>query len=87
MSTTTVAYTDRVEKELARLRAARPKLASRIDKAEALLVAHLAAPSPASRPVRVRLHADGSRSYTVRSGSKLATSYTGSEYDSNENTP
>ncbi len=77
MSTTSVHHAvDRVERELARLRAARPAMAARIDKAEALLVAHLSAPSPASRPIRVRVHADGGRSYTVRSGSKLSKSYT-----------
>ncbi len=68
-------HTDRIEKELSRLRAARPAMESRIDKAEALLVAHMSV-APSMRPIRVLVHADGSRSYRVRSGSKLGKVYT-----------
>jgi len=63
-----------MERDIARLKAARPHLASRIERAEHILVTHLST-SNGSRPVKVRCHADGSRSYRVASGSKLARSY------------
>jgi len=63
-----------MERDIARLKAARPHLASRIERAEHILVTQLST-SNGSRPVKVRVHADGSRSYSVRSGSKLARSY------------
>ncbi len=74
MDTTTIHHTDRIEQELSRLRGARPQLASRVDRAEHILVTQLSV-SNGTRPVKVRLHADGSRSYTVRSGSTLSRSY------------
>ncbi len=74
MDTTTIHYTDRIERELSRLRSARPQLAGRVDRAEHILVTQLSV-SNGTRPVKVRLHADGSRSYTVRSGSELSRSY------------
>ncbi len=63
-----------MERDIARLKAARPHLASRIERAEHILVTQLST-SNGSRPVKVRVHADGSRSYRVASGSKLARSY------------
>lgn len=75
MDSTTIHYTDRIEQELSRLRSARPAMAARIDKGESLLVAHMSV-APSVRPIRVVLHADGSRSYRVRSGSKLSKTYT-----------
>lgn len=77
MSNTTIhqaSTTDRIEAELDRLRAARPALASRILRAEHILVTQLSV-AGGTRPVKVRLYADGSRSYTVRSGSRLSRSY------------
>lgn len=66
---------DRIEQEIARLKAARPALASRVERAEQIVTMQ-ASLANGSRPVRVRVHADGSRSYTVRSGSKLRKVYT-----------
>jgi len=63
-----------MERDIARLKAARPRLASRIERAEHILVTQLST-SNGSRPVKVRCHADGSRSYRVASGSKLTRSY------------
>jgi hypothetical protein len=63
-----------MERDIARLKAARPHLGSRIERAEHILVAQLST-SNGSRPVKVRVHADGSRSYAVRSGSRLRRSY------------
>ena len=63
-----------MERDIARLKTARPHLASRIERAEHILVTQLSVTN-GSRPVKVRVHADGSRSYSVRSGSKLARSY------------
>ncbi|MBA2442637.1 MAG: hypothetical protein H0V53_09565 [Rubrobacter sp.] len=74
MDTTTIHHTTRIEQELSRLRTARPALDSRISRAEHILTTQLSV-SNGTRPVKVRLHADGSRSYTVRSGSKLSQSY------------
>lgn len=73
MDTTTIA--EKMEKDLQRLRTARPALDSRISRAEHILVTQLSV-SNGTRPVKVRLHIDGSRSYTVRSGSKLRRTYT-----------
>jgi hypothetical protein len=72
MDTTTIAET--MERDIARLKSARPRLTSRIERAEHILVAQLCTAN-GSRPVKVRVHADGSRSYTVRSGSRLRRSY------------
>jgi hypothetical protein len=72
MDTTTIAET--MERDIARLKSARPRLKSRIERAEHILVTQLSTTN-GSRPVKIRVHADGSRSYTVRSGSKLCRSY------------
>jgi hypothetical protein len=72
VDTTTIAET--MERDIARLKSARPHLGSRIERAEHILDAQLST-SNGSRPVKVRVHADGSRSYAVRSGSKLCRSY------------
>jgi len=63
-----------MERDIARLKAARPHLGSRIERAEHILVTQLATAN-GSRPVKVRCHADGTRSYRVASGSKLRRSY------------
>jgi hypothetical protein len=72
MDTTTIAET--MERDIARLKSLRPRLTSRIERAEHILGTQLASAN-ASRPVKVRVHADGSRSYAVRSGSSLCRSY------------
>ena len=72
MDTTTIA--EIMERDIACLKSARPRLASRIERAEHILVTQLSTAN-GSRPVRVRVHANGSRSYSVRSGSKLCRSY------------
>jgi len=72
MGTTTIAET--MERDIARLKAARPHLGSRIERAEHILVTQLSTAN-GSRPVKVRVHADGSRSYQVRSSSRLCRSY------------
>jgi len=72
MDTTTIAAN--MERDIARLKAARPQLVGRVERAEHILVTQLSTAN-GSRPVKVRCHADGSRSYTVRSGSKLCRSY------------
>jgi hypothetical protein len=60
VDTTTIAET--MERDIARLKSARPQLASRIERAEHILVSQLSSANR-SRPVKVRVHADGSRSY------------------------
>jgi len=72
VDTTTIAET--MERDIARLKAARPRLTRRIERAEHILVTQLSTAN-GSRPVKVRVHADGSRSFRVRSGSKLGRSY------------
>jgi hypothetical protein len=72
VDTTTIA--EIMERDIARLKAARPQLKSRIERAEHILVTQLSTAN-GSRPVKIRVHADGSRSYRVRSGSKLCRSY------------
>lgn len=66
--------TEAIEGELARLRAARPGMASRIDRAEALLTEHLRSEN-GSRPIKIRLSPDG-HTYLVASGSRLGCTYT-----------
>ncbi len=61
---------DRIEREIARLKAARPHLATRVERAEHIIVTHLSTAHGTHRPVKVRVHADGSRSYSVRSCGK-----------------
>ncbi len=58
----------RIEQELARVRAARPSLASRVARAENILVTHLSCRR--QRVIRVRTNADGAR--FLVSGSKGA---------------
>ncbi len=70
----TISVAENMERDIARLKAARPRLAGRIERAEHILVTQLSTTN-GSRPVKVRVHADGSRSYTVRSGSRLCRSY------------
>jgi hypothetical protein len=65
----------KIEERIALLRASGRVSANVMDRAESLLVTQLSV-SNGSRPVRVVIHADGSRSYTVRSGSKLSRTYT-----------
>ncbi len=60
---------------LDRIKEARPSLASRVERAEHIIVTQMSG-SNGSRPVRVRLHADGTHRYFVRSGSKLQREYT-----------
>lgn len=63
-----------VVEELDRIKAARPTLASRVERAENIIVTQFSV-SNGSRPVRVRLLADGTHEYRVRSGSKLQREY------------
>lgn len=63
-----------VVEELDRIKEARPSLASRVERAEHIIVTQMSV-SNGSRPVRVRLHADGTHRYFVRSGSKLRREY------------
>ncbi|MGI8541165.1 MAG: hypothetical protein ACR2N0_15565 [Rubrobacteraceae bacterium] len=69
-------FVDRIEREIARLKAARPHLRTRVERAEHIIVTHLATANGTHRPVKVRAHADGSRSCAVRSCSKLRKAYT-----------
>jgi len=62
------------EAELERLRAARPALASRIDKAEAIVCRQLGSLN-GYRPIRIAIHPDGGYSYRVMSDGKLGRSY------------
>ncbi|WP_162924553.1 hypothetical protein [Rubrobacter indicoceani] len=64
-----------IEREIARLRAARPQFRSRIERAESIIVIQLSVPKSV-RPVKVRIHSDGTRSYSVTSSSKLRRVYT-----------
>jgi uncharacterized Zn finger protein len=63
-----------IVEELDRIKAARPSLASRVERAEHIITTQLSV-SNGSRPVRVRLYADGTHRYFVRSGSKLQLEY------------
>ncbi len=76
IATESTPVVDHIEREIARLKAARPHLSSRVERAEHILVAHLSTANGTHKPVKVRVHADGSRSYTVRSCSKLRRAYT-----------
>ncbi len=49
---------ERIEREVARLKEARPELVGRIDRAVTILVVHLSSP-PSSRPLRCRVRRDG----------------------------
>lgn len=59
---------ERIEAEIARIRAARQALESRLDRAGALLVTRLSC-SPLLRPIRARIAADGTCRFLVRSTS------------------
>jgi hypothetical protein len=63
----------RAEAELERLRAARPALASRIDKAESIVCRQLGSLN-GYRPIRIAIHGGG-YSYRVLSDGKLGRSY------------
>ncbi len=65
----------KAEAELERLRAARPALASRIDKAESIVCRQLGSLN-GYRPIRVTIHPAGGYSYRVLSDGKLGRSYT-----------
>ena len=68
------AIAEKAEAELERLKRARPALASRIEKAESIIVMQLASLN-GQRPIRVRVHPDGDHTYIVLSGSKLNKRY------------
>ncbi len=72
MDTITVAQNiaESVERELDRVRAARPGLASRIERAESILVTHLSCRR--QRLIRVRVGADGPRFLVSSASSKGA---------------
>jgi hypothetical protein len=57
-STTLELRAARIEREVARLKEARPELVGRIDRAVTILVVHLSS-SPSSRPLRCRIRRDG----------------------------
>ncbi len=65
----------KAEAELERLRAARPALASRIDRAENIICRQLGS-LKGYRPIRITLHPDGDHTYHVASDGKLGRSYT-----------
>lgn len=73
-TTSVVQVAGRIEAELERIKAARPALRSRCERAESIIVGQLSL-SNGSRPVKVRLSADGTYTYRVRSGSKLKREY------------
>ncbi len=60
---------------LDRIKAKRPALASRVERAETILTVQLSV-ADGMRPIRVRMKADGSHEYTVKAGSKLQREYT-----------
>jgi len=66
---------ERIEAEIARIRAARPALESRLDRAGALLVTQLSC-SPLLRPIRARIAADGKCRFLVRSTRAPLITYT-----------
>ena len=68
MDTTSVVETvaGRIERELARVRAARPALASRVSCAEGIIVTHLSCRR--QRVIRVRSNSDGARFLVSGSG-------------------
>ncbi len=60
---------------LDRIKAKRPALASRVDRAEHIITVQLSV-AGGMRPIRVRMKADGTHEYIVRAGSKLQRTYT-----------
>lgn len=71
---------ERVENELARLREARPHLASRVDRAASVLVMQLSS-SASTRPIRCRVRKGGRRVYLVSSLSSGGVIYEVSPVD------
>lgn len=65
---------NQIVEELERIKEARPSLASRVERAEHIICVQMSV-SNGSRPVRVRLHADGTHEYRVRSGSTHQREY------------
>jgi hypothetical protein len=63
-----------IETEIERIRAARPQLSSRLDRASNLLLLQLVSP-PRQRPVKVRITADGRRRFLVSSTSSGGVVY------------
>ena len=63
-----------IEAEIERIRRARPRLSSRLDRASNLLLLQLASP-PRQRPVKVRIAAGGERRFLVRSTSSRGVVY------------
>ncbi len=59
---------------LDRIKAKRPALASRVERAEHILTVQLSVAN-GMRPIKVRRHADGTHTYIVRAGSKLQKTY------------
>ncbi len=57
-STTLERTAERIEREVARLKVARPELVGRIDRAVTILVVHLSS-TPSRRPLRCRVRRDG----------------------------
>jgi hypothetical protein len=60
---------------LDRIKAKRPALASRVERAEHILTVQLSVAN-GMRPIKVRRHADGTHTYIVKAGSKLQREYT-----------
>ncbi len=69
-----VPVVEAIEREIARLKAARPRLSTRVERAEYIIATQLSTANGTVKPIKVRVHADGSRSYAVRSGAKLSQS-------------
>ncbi len=65
---------ERIEREVARLKEARPELVGRIDRAVTILVVHLSSP-PSSRPLRCRVRRDGRAVLLVSSLSATGAVY------------
>jgi len=66
---------ERIVDILDRIKAKRPALASRVERAEHILTVQLSVAN-GMRPIRIRRHADGSHHYIVKAGSKLQKIYT-----------
>ncbi len=73
-STTLELRAQRIEREVARLKEARPELVGRIDRAVTILVVHLSSP-PRSRPLRCRVRGDGRSVLLVSSLSSTGAVY------------
>ncbi len=66
---------ERIVATLDRIKAKRPALASRVERAEHILTVQLSVANR-MRPIRIRRHADGTHTYIVKAGSKLQKIYT-----------